>query len=156
MRRMVHVESKLLDLIEQETERGLHSVNAAEMGAAVDMLKDLSEAKYYCAVVEAMQNDSSGYEADSGDSFGYSSGTYSHRGETGPYNAPQRAYDRYQSARMGYQSHSTADNRRKMEQTADEHMREVEETMRDIWRDADQPQRTKMKSALVNLANELR
>lgn len=33
----------------------LHSADYEELGAAIDMIKDLAEASYYCAVIEAME-----------------------------------------------------------------------------------------------------
>ena len=74
----------------------------------------------------------------------------------GARNGYGMAYDRYQEARIGYQRQSTADNRRMMEQTADEHMQEFEDSLREIWDDADQRQRNKIKAALVTMANGLK
>lgn len=34
----------------------LHQADCKELGAAVDMIKDLSEAIYYCSVTEAMES----------------------------------------------------------------------------------------------------
>ena len=32
----------------------IHSANCAELGAAVDMIKDIAETEYYCSIVKAM------------------------------------------------------------------------------------------------------
>lgn len=39
----------------------LEEIDAAEMGEVVDMIKDIEEAKYYCAVVKAMEEAESSY-----------------------------------------------------------------------------------------------
>lgn len=169
--RMNDLESCLLSMLETEVEKGLENVSAEEMGEVVDMLKDLGEAKYYYSVVMAMEDASEpmGYRR-------YANGRFapSGRGKMGyepmePHEGRMMddgmdmgrrdyggAYGRYQAARMGYNDHATAENRRMMEQTADEHMREFEDSIRDMWEDADQRQRNKMKAALVSMANSLK
>lgn len=42
----------------------LQSANTAELGMAMDMLKDLSEAMYYCSIVEAMEEEKKTRETD--------------------------------------------------------------------------------------------
>lgn len=174
------IEDKLLGMLEEETSKGLGAVNAAEMGAVIDMVKDLAEAKYYCSIVKAMEEEPMGYNPNRGADgryarMGYDPMTrsepmrgpdmygYETRGgdmRTSPSNGGRSgygmAYDRYQEARMGYQHQATADNRRMMEQTADEHMQEFEDSLREIWGEADQRQRNKIKAALVNMANGLK
>lgn len=164
MMRLSEIERSLLDMLEAETAKGLEAINAEEMGEVVDMLKDLSEAKYYCSVVLAMQEEQEpmGYNPNR-----YADGRYAPKYgyeepiRTQPMRADRMGYggtarDRYHEARMGYQSHSTADNRRMMEQAADEHMQEFEAFLREMWEDADQRQRNKMKAALVGMANGLK
>lgn len=178
MMRMGGIEDKLLGMLEDETAKGLGSVSAAEMGQVVDMVKDLAEAKYYCSIVKAMEEEIEpmgynrradgrfapmGYEGRSEpmrgpDMYGYESrgGNMRNGTSNGGRSGYGTAYDRYQEARMGYQHQATADNRRMMEQTADEHMQEFEDSLREIWDEADQRQRNKIKSALVNMANGLK
>ena len=183
MERMSRIEAKLLDMLEDGSAKGLEAVNAEEMGEVVDMVKDLAEAKYYCSVVHAMQEtDPMGYNRNRDQhgrfTMGYDpmDGMSRYKGVRGPdsyaydeiadpmRNGPSHgvrngyggAMGRYHEARMGYQHQSTADNRRMMEQTADEHMKEVEDSIREIWEDADQRPRNKMKAALVSMANGLK
>lgn len=184
MMRMGRIEGKLLGMLEEEAEKGLEGVSAAEMGEVVDMVKDLAEAKYYCSVVKAMEeSDPMGYSQNrdqhgryapmgydpmdgtsryggvrASDSYAYDKmgGRMGYGPSEGARNVYGAAMGRYHEARMGYQHQSTADNRRMMEETADEHMREVEDSIREIWEDADQRQRNKMKAALVSMANGLK
>lgn len=209
MKRMSGIEESLLSMLEMETAKGLQGIDATEMGAVVDMVKDLGEAKYYCSIVMAMQEEeepmgynsrryASGRFAPKGRGMGYdpmeddmmgggmgyngsgggsqggsggsrgggqggsgnqggSGGSGGSQGGRSGYEQPfGNAYDRYQEARMGYRQQATAENRRMMEQTADEHMQEFEGTLREIWDEADQRQRNKIKGALVNMANGLK
>ena len=43
----------------------LRKVNAHELGAVIDMIKDLAEASYYCSIVDAMEEASEGKETKS-------------------------------------------------------------------------------------------
>lgn len=162
MRMMHEVEERLLTMLGDETSRGLSGIDARELGEVVDMVKDLAEAKYYASVVEAMNAEKYGYmpKRDSrGRYMGYEDRSEPMRGPVWDDGSMQRtggAYDRYKSARMGYHQQATADNRMRMEQSADEYMKEFEDSLREIWGDADQRQRSKMKAALVAMANGLK
>lgn len=46
---------RLTECVENEINSGLEHVDTCEIGQAVDMIKDLSEALYYRQVVEAMK-----------------------------------------------------------------------------------------------------
>lgn len=66
-----------------------------------------------------------------------------------------RSYDGYRKARRGYHdTHSEADKRR-MDDHAKSHMNETMTTMRDIWAEADQPLKQKMKADLTKLVGEM-
>jgi hypothetical protein len=47
---------KLTERVENEIDNGLECVDTCEIGQAIDMIKDLSEALYYRQVVEAMKS----------------------------------------------------------------------------------------------------
>lgn len=55
------MKDKLIGCIEKQINDNLEYANAQELGEAVDMVKDLSEAIYYCTITEAM-DDKSGLE----------------------------------------------------------------------------------------------
>lgn len=55
MDRLKHMKESLFNRIDAEIARGLDSVDTKELGEAIDMVKDLSEAMYYCSIVEAME-----------------------------------------------------------------------------------------------------
>lgn len=48
----------LMAKVEGQIYSNLDTVNTAELGAAIDMIKDLSEAAYYCSIVKSMEESS--------------------------------------------------------------------------------------------------
>lgn len=52
--RLKHVKENLLSSIENQV-CNLYEVDSEELGNAIDMLKDLEEALYYCTITEAME-----------------------------------------------------------------------------------------------------
>lgn len=192
MMKMARIEEQLLSMLEIESMKGLENVDAEEMGKVVDMVKDLGEAKYYCSIVLAMDEEqgetmgynnrryasgrfapkgrgSMGYEPmhepmetygmgySGGGSQGGSQGGsgYSQGGQGGRGMGYGSAYSRYQQARMGYTQTGDKTAKKGMDDAANEHMREVTDSMRDIWQEADQPQRVQLKNSLMRLMNEL-
>ena len=55
MERLKHMKETLFNRVEAEMGKGLESIDTKELGEAVDMIKDMSEAMYYCSIVEAME-----------------------------------------------------------------------------------------------------
>ena len=86
MMRMSQLEYQLLDMLEAETAKGLEAVDTKELGEAVDILKDLGEAKYYCSVVKAMEG------ADDGP-MGYNNRRYMTSGRYAPKGRGSMGYD---------------------------------------------------------------
>lgn len=50
------MKDKLISCIEKQINDNLEYANTQELGEAVDMVKDLSEAIYYCTITKAMDN----------------------------------------------------------------------------------------------------
>lgn len=55
IQRMKTLKEQLMACIETQMAKGLDNVDACELGEAVDMVKDLSEALYYCEITKAME-----------------------------------------------------------------------------------------------------
>ena len=53
--RLKHMEKTLLCCVEKEFSN-LDNVDAKELGEAIDMIKDLSEAIYYCTITHSMED----------------------------------------------------------------------------------------------------
>lgn len=55
MERFKQIKEALVSCIQAQVGQGLHTVDTKELGEAIDMLKDMEEAMYYCSIVEAME-----------------------------------------------------------------------------------------------------
>lgn len=55
MEQLKTMKQNLTSLVQAQIGGNLHEVDAKELGEAVDMIKDLAEAIYYCTVTEAME-----------------------------------------------------------------------------------------------------
>ena len=58
MYHLKQMKDKLVEAIEKQVNGNLEYANTEELGEAVDMVKDLSEAIYYCTITEAMNDKS--------------------------------------------------------------------------------------------------
>lgn len=57
MERLKHMKEMLMNAVEGQISGHLDQADAKELGEAIDMIKDLSEAVYYCTITEAMEGD---------------------------------------------------------------------------------------------------
>lgn len=85
----------------------LESVDTKELGEAIDMIKDLAEAIYYCTVTKAMEEGSN--EQRNGNQEGATSHYYGgddYRYRQYPYYSENRDMDRYTDNKMYYSDSS--------------------------------------------------
>lgn len=85
---------KLVKAMDHEFDKGVQAMDTVELGRVADIIKDLSEAEYYCTVVEAMRR---GEEP----AYGYPMGYNPNRGNDGRY-TDGRGRDDGSNMRMGY------------------------------------------------------
>lgn len=52
-KRLCEVKEKMIDVVMAQMDH-LETVNVCELGEAIDIIKDIAEAEYYCSVVKAM------------------------------------------------------------------------------------------------------
>lgn len=57
MEKLKQMKECLVGMVEGQIYGNIDKVDAQELGAAVDMIKDLSEALYYCSITEAMEEE---------------------------------------------------------------------------------------------------
>lgn len=170
------VKKSLVDAVKAKMAEGVQNIDAAEMGAVVDMIKDLAQAEkdcmeacYYASVVEAMD------EEDGEDGpYGYNRRRYAdgrfaprgrgsvRRGRSGytpndemgrPWEemygySPSGSYE----GQNGPQGRSTTPTDGRMgyhdgKRTADE----MKELVGDIWSSADKEEKAKMKAVMKEL-----
>ena len=55
MERLKHIKESLVSCVQGQV-GDLYSADSKELGEAIDMIKDLSEAIYYCAIVKSMED----------------------------------------------------------------------------------------------------
>ena len=55
MKRLYHIKDILIDEVKSQVSN-LECVDTKELGEAIDMIKDLEEAIYYCTITEAMHS----------------------------------------------------------------------------------------------------
>ena len=58
MEELKRMKEQFISAVQGELSRGINKVDAHEMGEVVDIIKDLSEAIYYCSVTDAMDKSS--------------------------------------------------------------------------------------------------
>lgn len=155
----------LIDAAKMEAAKGIENINTEEMGAVVDMIKDLAEAEescmeacYYETVTEAMT------EADGGERMGYdrwryASGRFAPKGR-GTYGyTPMRMDDAdwHPAQVMGANMNGTRmdGQTRYGYHEPKEGIDGAMEKMGDLWNDADPSEREKMKSAVKDLLYQM-
>lgn len=67
-----------------------------------------------------------------------------------------RTWNDYQDSLRHYTETRDPQAKKGMEQRADEHVREATESIKDIWRDADPEMKTRLKSQMTKLIEEMR
>lgn len=55
MDRLKYIKESLIGCIQAQVGQGLQTVDTKELGEAIDMLKDMEEAIYYCSITKAME-----------------------------------------------------------------------------------------------------
>lgn len=142
------MKDKLCEYAHQQMQQGLDRVDTHEMGAVVDMIKDLAEAEkscveadYYESVVEAMEEGSDRYGYDGGGRSGYrvespdgEGGRMGYRNQYG--NFPANPKNRRRMRRRGYTEESVENIRSMMEEAdparREQLKRDLEELMREM------------------------
>ena len=56
MERLKHMKESLMNCVQGQMSH-LDTVDTKELGEAIDMLKDLEEAMYYCTIIKAMEGE---------------------------------------------------------------------------------------------------
>ena len=70
MYKLYDMKDKLICAVEKEI-CNLDHADCKELGEAIDMIKDLEEAIYYCTITEAMKENGSGYHHANGNDNGH-------------------------------------------------------------------------------------
>lgn len=160
----------MLSCFKSEISNGLMNVNAKEAGEVADIIKDMSEteknlyeANYYKLVSEAMEEKNKPENQNRRMGYNWNEKPYidaylrdpdfEHDMRSGSENG--RMYDEYLTAKRHYTETKSSIDKDMMDMYASKHLDKTIETVKEMWADADQPHRTKMKSELTALVNSL-
>lgn len=154
---LAEMKEQLISCLKAAMAQGIDKLDTSEAGEVVDMIKDIAqcekycwEAEYYCAVVDAMEDDDE-YDEPAGYSRPRRPNKVRYRKH--PYHDQQAYIDGYlndpafrENMRMGY-DHPRTDAERIADTMA---------TIREIWKRADPELKTKMKNDINALVGEMK
>ena len=160
----------MLSCFKSEISNGLMNVDAKEAGEVSDIIKDMSEteknlyeANYYKLVIEAMEEKNKPENQNRRMGYNWNEKPYidaylrdpdfEHDMRSGSENG--RMYDEYLTAKRHYTETKSSTDKDMMDMYASKHLNKAIETVKEMWAEADQPHRTKMKSELTALGNSL-
>lgn len=185
LQRIKELKRTLIHWMEAETAKGARAVDCAELGAVVDMIKDLCEAEnecreadYYKSVTRAMEDYQParmGYTPSS--DRRYRRTPRSGEDEVGyrgvemrePYHddrmrtsdqEPQRSrygqpFDDYRKAKRHYTETHSESDKKAMNEYASEHFMDTVATLKEIWEGADVNLKQRMKADMAKLVGEM-
>lgn len=149
MRRIHDLREKLACLAEMELDQSVESIDAEELGAVVDMIKDLAEAEHCLAMAHEIEDE----RRCSPENVERNIRNGDFDEEEGQRMA--KAYEDYRSAKKYYTRTHSTDAKQVMHDRADMHMRNMTDNIREIWADADPEMRASMKKSMKALMDEM-
>ena len=154
--RVKYIKETLLCAIESQLEN-LEEVDAAELGEVVDMIKDLEEAEYYCAVTKAMK------EAEEYEEYGkmhypvmyYGGRSASHEKEMGHMMEDPREGRSYKARRNYMESKETHQDKTAQMKELEKYAQELTQDMIEMVEDASPEERQYLSKKVTALANKI-
>lgn len=185
VKRICELKKSLLCWAECEVAKGYDQANSTDLGAIVDMVKDLSEAENQCreaayhkSITDAMEGyspsrsrytpgrDSIRMRWPEPDSYTEMSEPY--RDERSRRNESLRdrdqepkesryghTFDEYRRAKRHYTQTHAETDKKAMNDYASEHFMDTVATLREIWSDADVTLKQRMKADMTKLVGEM-
>lgn len=160
------IKHTLIDAVKMELANGVELANTEELGAVVDMIKDIAsaeescmEACYYEVVTEAMTDDGKpGYDRwrySSGRFAPKGSGTYGYLPQGDVMTAEPMGYERNDRPMRANGSYGYTHTMTHNGKSSKEEVESAIETMGEIWADADTDLRKKMKTHVQDLLYQM-
>lgn len=156
-RRMECMEEALMCLVESQLSH-LEDVDAQEMGEVIDMIKDLEEAKYYCAVTKAME------ESEEREEYGTRYGDWGWAGNMPPqhmekdmghtWNNPKEGKS-YHSRRMYMESKEMHQDKTMQMKELEKYAQELTQDIVEMVEDASPEERQYLSKKIAALANKI-
>ena len=147
MKRLRRIEDTLIDVVENQMCR-LEEVDAKELGEAIDMIKDIEEAIYYCTVTEAMEG--KGYS-------GWEPKHETHHSETPkthmePEEWDQREGKSHRNRKMYMEAKETHQDKATQMRELEKYMQELSQEIVDMINDASPEEKQYLEKKLTTLA----
>ena len=150
MKRLRRIEDTLIDVVENQMCR-LEEVDAKELGEAIDMIKDIEEAIYYCTVTEAMEG--KGYS-------GWEPKHETHHSETSkthmePEEWDQREGKSHKNRKMYMEAKETHQDKVTQMRELEKQMQELSQEIVDMINDASPEEKQYLEKKLTTLATKV-
>ena len=162
--RLKYLKDGLLCCVEAQMGH-LEDVDANELGEAIDMLKDLEEAIYYCTITEAMNGESKNYrshnyEVDfSGTDWGTSRDTMYYSGDTSAptMNKPmdEREGRSHHSRKTYMEARETHQDKAMQLRELEKYMQELSTDMVEMIQDASPEEKQYLEKKITTLAAKI-
>lgn len=135
---------KLINHVETALAMPVGLIDAEELGQLVDMVKDLAEAeKCLCGYSQKHYQ----YMVPASEEY------YPQQNSSDSYRDTEIEYE---TARRHYHETKSIDDKRVMEDRANEHVQKAMHDIRDIWTEADPTMKQKIKNSVNTLMNEMK
>lgn len=148
MKRLHCIKEKLIDCVECQMEH-LDTVDAKELGEAIDMIKDISETMYYCAITNAMKGEEYAHDSDRPVS--------AHHGD-GPAHHPRDSKEgKSYVSRKGYmESKEAHKDKSVMLQELEKYMQELAADLVEMIEDSTPEEKQYLSNRLATLATKIK
>lgn len=168
-KRLEYMKETLMCVVEAQLS-DLREVDTKELGEAIDMIKDLEEAIYYCTVTEAMTNPSkekewemkkSDHHSEENDSRMYyrdSSGGNSSNGRNyydGPIYRDEREGRSYNSRRMYMEAKDMKRDKATQLRELEKYMQELSQDITEMIADASPEEKAYLEKKITALASKI-
>lgn len=159
MKRLEHMKCALMDCVMGQM-GNLKEVNTKELGEAVDMIKDLSEAIYYCTITEAMNHKSEGESNGTSFTDDYFINEYNRKGSSHYQSDAIKTRDpregrSYISRRMYIESKEMGKDKLSNIQDLEHYMRELSEDITEMIENASIEEKQLIQKKLNMLAQKI-
>lgn len=141
--RLEQVKETLLCAIEMEM-YNLEEADTKELGEAIDMIKDLEEAIYYCTITSAMNSPTSHYHNED-----------EKNNDDDDENNPIYSGRSYKSRKMYMKTKETHQDKAAQMRELEKYMQELTQDMLDMIEDASPEEKQYLSKRVTSLANKL-
>lgn len=154
MEQLKHIKKRLEDIVIEQMDDGIEKASTAEMGAVIDMIKDISKTMYNCALVKAMEESGAEYGVD----FDYT-GPYTKHAETDHTTRHDAQQDTHTGASVKSRAEymkvrETGENGVKMHKL-DEYGNSLHEDIFDMLKSASDNEKNLMRTKLQTIMQKL-